>query len=135
MLYTDHIIFSPKVPWFRVRSRDEPDKVFLASVITAPAPNAAQALARGVEPGAIEASLRRRCGYVLRIARENGLKNLVLGAWGCGVFGNDPEMVAGVFAEWLKSPEFSGAFSKVVFAIMHNAKTKQNFEAFQRYFG
>ena len=135
MLYTDHLIYSPKVPWFRIRSKDEPNELFMASVITAPAPNAAQALSRGVEPDAIEESLRRRCGYVLRVAKENGHKNLVLGAWGCGVFGNNPEMVASAFADWLKSPEFSGAFSRVVFAIMHNEKTKQNFEAFKSYFG
>ena len=40
MLYTDHMIYSPNVPWFRTRSRDKPEELFLASVITAPAPNA-----------------------------------------------------------------------------------------------
>ena len=134
MLYTDHIIYSPNVPWFRVRSRDEPDELYVASVITAPAPNAAQALARDVDPEAVEASLRRRCGYVLRIAKENGDKNLVLGAWGCGVFGNNPDMVSSVFADWLKTPEFSGAFDRVVFAIMHNEKTRRNFDAFEAAF-
>ena len=134
MLYTDHIIYSPKVPWFKVRSRDEPDELYVASVITAPAPNAAQALAREVDQEAIEATLRRRCGYVLRIGKAHGAKALVLEAWGCGVFGNDPEMVARVFADWLNSPEFVGAFDKVVFAIMHNEKTRRNFEAFTAIF-
>ena len=50
LLYTDHMIHSPRVPWFRTRGRDAPDRVCLASVITAPAPNAGEVLAR--DPGA-----------------------------------------------------------------------------------
>ncbi|HKR21037.1 MAG TPA: TIGR02452 family protein, partial [Pyrinomonadaceae bacterium] len=86
-IYTDHLIYSPNVPWFRTRSRDQPDRLFLASVITAPAPNAGAVLAR--DPGAsdeIEAALRRRAGFVLGVAADNGHRTILLGAWGCGVF-------------------------------------------------
>merc|ERR1712070_373511 len=41
-----------------------------------------------------------------------------LGAWGCGAFGNPPDLVARLFREQLSSPEFRGAFSEVVFAIV-----------------
>jgi uncharacterized protein (TIGR02452 family) len=62
-LYTDNIIYSPNVPWFRTRSRDVPDTVFLASVITAPVPNAGVALQRDPTCGPdIEIALRRRAG-------------------------------------------------------------------------
>jgi uncharacterized protein (TIGR02452 family) len=40
----------------------------------------------------------------------------VLGAWGCGAFGNDPNRTAVDFREALEN-EFRGAFSDVVFAI------------------
>lgn len=68
LLYTDHLIYSPKVPWFRVRSHELLDEYFLASVITSPAPNAGEALRR--DPSAwtdIERVLRRRAGYILAV--------------------------------------------------------------------
>ncbi|MEM8808732.1 MAG: TIGR02452 family protein, partial [Cyanobacteria bacterium P01_G01_bin.38] len=51
-MYTDHVIYSPKVPWFRTQSRNLLEDVFFASVITAPAPNAGQILRRDLQGGA-----------------------------------------------------------------------------------
>ena len=59
--------------------------------------------------------------------------NLVLPAFGCGVHGNDPSMVASVFREMLTDPEqFGGRFRTVVFAIPPSRK--QNYQAFSDYF-
>ncbi len=94
LLYTDRIIYSPQVPWFRTRSRNLLDYFFLASVITAPAPNAGQVLRRDPQAHSeIETALRRRAGYVLTVARDRGHRSLLLGGWGCGVFRNDPQLV------------------------------------------
>ncbi|MCW1884803.1 TIGR02452 family protein [Luteolibacter flavescens] len=134
MLYTDHLIYSPQVPWFRTRSRDEPDEVFLASVITAPAPNARQALLRGDTQDQIRVALERRCGQVLGVARAHGHRNLLLGAWGCGVFGNDPRMVAGAFKEWIDGPTFAGAFDQVVFAVFDGTEDQGTLRAFEETF-
>ena len=46
----------------------------------------------------------------------NGYATVVLGAWGCGAFANDPCRTAVDFREALET-EFKGAFSEVVFAI------------------
>jgi len=131
LLYTDHLIYSPKVPWFRTRNRHAPDRVCLASVITAPAPNAGEALRR--DPGAgpqIEAALRHRAALVLALARDRGHRNLLLGAWGCGVFRNDPARVADVFGTWLTSDMFAGAFDHVTFAVFDRTKlVRAAFEA------
>ena len=43
---------------------------------------------------------------------------VVLGAFGCGAFGNPPADVARLFAEVLASDEFRGALELVVFAIV-----------------
>eukprot|EP00727_Mastigamoeba_balamuthi_P013568 m51a1_g8834 hypothetical protein (347) ;mRNA; f:402120-403368 len=48
----------------------------------------------------------------------SGRDNAVLGAFGCGAFGNPAGPVAQVFREQLLSPEFRGAFRRVVFAIL-----------------
>ena len=60
--------------------------------------------------------LRGRIVRVLSIARAFGYAELVLGAWGCGAFGNDPRRTARDFRSALEG-EFVGAFSEVVFAI------------------
>jgi uncharacterized protein (TIGR02452 family) len=43
--------------------------------------------------------VRRRVQTVLCAAASTGKKNVVLGAWGCGVFGNDPVAVATLFKQ------------------------------------
>lgn len=53
---------------------------------------------------------------MLAIARSHGHSALVLGAWGCGVFANDPYRTAIDFRQALEN-DFSGAFSDIVFAI------------------
>ena len=55
---------------------------------------------------------------LLQAVREERCECLVLGAFGCGAFGNPPQLVAAKFAEALSSPEFRGAFGTVVFAIL-----------------
>lgn len=136
LVYTDHMIASPRVPFFRVEAKSLLERPFVATVITAPAPNAL-ALERawpdelaGLD---YEAVLRRRAGMVLALAEALGSRQLVLGAWGCGVFRNDPELVADAFGRWLEHPRFAGAFDRVVFAIW--GRVEANRSAFERRFG
>jgi uncharacterized protein (TIGR02452 family) len=132
LLYTDHIIYSPDVPFFRTRSRELLDHFFLASVITAPAPNAGQ-IALHHEDADVEACLRRRAGYVLAVAAAHEHRALVLGAWGCGVFRNDPAMVADVFGHWLEN-DYRGAFDRVVFAILDKSQGQTTLGPFAQRF-
>jgi uncharacterized protein (TIGR02452 family) len=135
LLYSDYIIYSPNVPWFRVRNRELLDDVFLASVITAPAPNAGQALRRDPDCGAkVSATLERRAGMILAIARDNRHRSLLLGAWGCGVFCNDPSIVADIFGRWLEHPSFLGCFDRVVFAVYTSKHNLDTLTAFQTRF-
>jgi uncharacterized protein (TIGR02452 family) len=60
--------------------------------------------------------LRRRIHRVLAIARAYGHTAIVLGAWGCGAFGNDAYRTAFDFRQALET-EFNGVFSDIVFAI------------------
>mgnify|MGYP001214778136 CR=1 FL=1 len=138
LLYTDHVIYSPKVPFFRSRNRELLEDFFLASVITAPAPNAGQHIRHTEDSKArwleVEQTLKHRAGIVLAIAEENKHRTLLLGAWGCGVFGNSPAMVADVFANWLENQRFLGCFDRVVFGIYDSSQEKRTFSAFQRRF-
>jgi uncharacterized protein (TIGR02452 family) len=136
LLYTHHLIYSPRVPFFRDEQRRFLEAPFLASVITSPAPNAGEALKRDPDAGpAVLATLRERAGHVLTAAVRHGHRTLVLGAWGCGVFRNDPREVARVFADWLAAPQFRGAFDCVVFAVYDGAAGQPNLHAFREQFG
>jgi uncharacterized protein (TIGR02452 family) len=116
-LYLDLAIFSPDVPVLRADDGAWLDRPVLASVVTCAAPNAGALRQHGrFDAAEVAATLRRRAGLVLAVAAHHGVARLVLGAWGAGVFGNDPAVVADAFAAQLAGP-FAGAFAEVVFAI------------------
>lgn len=135
-LYLDLAIFSPLVPFFRDDNGTLLEKPVVASVITAPAPNAGAIAAN--EPrksDQIEPTLRRRADLVLQIAKAHEIDRFVLGAWGCGVFSNDPQMVAGIFAELLKLPgKWAGAFPDVVFAVYDRSADLRVYQVFANLF-
>jgi uncharacterized protein (TIGR02452 family) len=108
---TDWAIYSPDVPVFRQDDGTELDQPWLLSFITCAAPVA-------IKIGQPEAGdlLQQRIRRVLAIAQAVGYSTLVLGAWGCGAFGNDPHRTAVDFREALEN-DFRGAFSDIVFAI------------------
>ncbi|APR75618.1 Hypothetical protein A7982_00964 [Minicystis rosea] len=135
MIYTDHLIYSPDVPFFRDERLDLLPAPFLVSILTSPAPNAGEELRRraGARPQ-IRAALERRADHVLRVAAAEGHRVLVLGAWGCGVFRNDPTEVADAFAKALAGPRLAGAFARIVFAVYDRSPNLVNRRAFEQRF-
>lgn len=72
---------------------------------------------------------------ILRIGIDHGHNALVLSAFGCGAFGNDPYVMASLFLEILHEPEFEYAFRKIVFAIIDDHNSKGNYAAFKSVLG
>jgi uncharacterized protein (TIGR02452 family) len=133
-LYTDHMIVSPQVPVFRDDDDVLIDRPWKVTIITSPAPNAG-AVARNdpVYVPSIETTLRRRAEQILSAAVVYDQTALVLGAWGCGVFQNDPKLVAQIFGEMLLGDgAFSKAFEHVTFAVLD--RNGENFHAFAEAF-
>ncbi len=129
-LYLDMVLYSPRVPFFRDDNGGWLDAPVLASVITAAAPNVT-ALREGNKYDAEDVALvlQSRSELVLAVAAHHGIERLVLGAWGAGVFGNDPAQVARIFAELLAGP-FANVFVEVVFAVLGTRETSANHRAF-----
>ncbi|MBS0654644.1 MAG: TIGR02452 family protein [Verrucomicrobia bacterium] len=71
---------------------------------------------------------------IFRIAAGTGHDTMVLGAFGCGAFKNDPKKVSALFKQVIQEKEFKGAFSTIVFAVINDHAGKQNFEAFDKAF-
>jgi putative RNA 2'-phosphotransferase len=129
-LYEHRALFSPHVPFFRTDDGDWLDAPVLASVITCPAPNAsALRQQQRFDAAAVEQALRERAALVLAIARHHRVDTLVLGAWGAGVFGNDPAIVADAWRSLLAGA-FAGAFDEVVFAVLGDRESSANHRAF-----
>ncbi len=125
---TDWAILSPDVPVFRDDAGQPLDQPWPLSFITAAAPYAPRL---GREPSArlMESRIRR----VLAIARAYDYPALVLGAWGCGTYGNDPARIATLFQTALE--EQAGAFAEVVFAVADGSPGRKTYGAFAAAFG
>jgi uncharacterized protein (TIGR02452 family) len=120
--YSDAMIYSPDVPVFRDDEHGLLPKPYLASFITSAAP-----LTKHLHPEElvhIPEILRTRIRKILSVAQTHGHDSLVLGAWGCGAFGNDGNLVASLFHQALET-EFKGAFKEVTFAIVDTSPEKK----------
>jgi uncharacterized protein (TIGR02452 family) len=79
------------------------------------------------------ALMETKMRVVLRIAAANGHRQIVLGAFGCGAFGNPGEEVAKMWKRVLQEREFSGGWWKdVVFAVLDNDR-RGNLKVFQHH--
>ncbi|GAA4190950.1 TIGR02452 family protein [Streptosporangium oxazolinicum] len=132
LLYSHRVIWSPDVPVHRGDDGRLLSEPYPVSFLTSPAPNAGEALRR--DPGLrdlIRHVLHQRAERVLTVAAHHGARRLVLGAWGCGVFRNDPREVAEAFHTHLTAGgAFAAVFERVVFAVWDRSPDSANRAAF-----
>lgn len=114
-LYSDYMLYSPDVMIIRdseYRLLENPKNV---SIITAPAVNRNIADSKHSHKEIFECMLNR-AEKILSITAENGNSNIVLGAWGCGVFRNSVEDIAEIFRILLFEKNYISLFDNVIFA-------------------
>lgn len=70
----------------------------------------------------------RRAKHILAVAAANRIDILVLGAFGCGAFCNDPAIVAKAYRAAI--PEYRDRFDRIEFAIYCRDYESANFDAF-----
>ncbi|MGW4309305.1 TIGR02452 family protein [Streptomyces californicus] len=134
--YTDRVIHSPAVPVFRDDRGAFLDAPYTVGFLTSPAPNAGVIRRQTPdEAHRVPAALASRAERVLEVAAVRGYRRLVLGAWGCGVFQNDPADVAGAFHGHLgQGGRFGGHFEQIVFGILDRDPASPVRAAFDRFF-
>lgn len=113
--YSDRVIYCPGVPVFRDDKGVLLDEPYTTALLTAAAPNLGAVVRDQPERAAdVPQVLARRARRVLQVAAAHGHRSIVLGAWGCGVFRNDPATVADAFAGALAAVY---SFEHIVFAV------------------
>ena len=135
-LHTDDCIYTPGVTVFKT-DVSTPELLsekdwYSVDVITCAAPN----LRYGdvtITDEALKQLHIKRLRRILDIAVTNKVENIVLGAFGCGAFMNDPKVVASATAEVIRDYLF--AFKAIEFAVFCRPGFEQNYREFRNYLG
>lgn len=127
--YSDGMIYSPSVSFIRDEDYKLLEVPYSLSIITAPAPNVWQM--EDPSEDNLREIFKRRTGKILRIAAEYKHKTIILGAWGCGAFGNNAQMVAEAFDDALREVP---VFEHVCFAVYDTHKGQPTFNTFNDHF-
>ncbi|NVK63507.1 MAG: TIGR02452 family protein [Flavobacteriales bacterium] len=131
-VYSDYMIYSEDVIFFRNDEMElmQPYKV---DVITSPAVNVSAMLQNNrSELSKVQEAMLQRIDKMLALFVDKGIKRIVLGAWGCGVFRNDPKDMARYFAHFLKGDgKYTNAFEHVRFSVL-DRKSGKTFECFKK---
>ena len=134
IFFSDFMIYSPDVPVFRNDDGSLIQKPYQVTFLTSPAVDVRRV--REKEPNKleqIEFINKERAKRFLWIAHKYEHQTLILGAWGCGVFQNEPITIAKMFKHLLEG-EFKNCFERVIFAIYDKTQTKQVYNAFVEVF-
>ena len=124
-LYRNRAVYSPDV----IFMRDNTVKSF--DVLTCAAPNFSVASKyNNVSINENDEALNSRIKFILDIMSDRRCDTVILGAFGCGVFGQDAYKVAKMF---LQNGALNRRFTKVIFAIPD--KNGRNYKGFERVFG
>ncbi len=131
-LYTNYAIYSPDVPVLRSDDGRLFERAYTVGIITSPAVNA-KALDQERRPE-IRPAMWARILRVLAVGVVHRHDAIVLGAWGCGAFGNDGDEIAGLFKKALEE-NFKGAYKRVIFAVVDWSAERKFIGPFERAFG
>ena len=146
-IHNDDAIWTPRVVVFKSDTEfpsplPEPDW-YEVDVISCAAPNLREHPSNSMNSGDGDRCIRlapdelraiheRRLSRILDIAAANGEEAVVLGAFGCGAFRNDPAVVAAAAATVV--PRYRTRFKVIEFAVYCRPGDARNFDAFKRAF-
>ena len=119
-------MYSPGVVVYRQEIKDgfapydDPNEWFVLSVVTLAGLRKPELDHTGnfYATQSLQRLMENKIRQMLRIFVLHGQEHIILGALGCGAFGNPPGIVARTFLNVLKESEFQGVFRSIVFAVM-----------------
>lgn len=93
-LYLNRALYSPDIIFHLWKDQDGNKEFTACDVITCASPNLRNEQYGHFTRNENDKTLQERMDFIKNIAEENGDETLILGAWGCGVFKQDPKFVA-----------------------------------------
>ena len=135
-IYTDNMIYSPQIPFFKDDEGNLLTNYYPLSIITSPAVNrGAVEYNEPKKTHLIPEAMLSRIKKVLSVAIFHNHKTIILGAWGCGVFRNKASEMSQWFGEYLlENKLFHNAFERIIFAVYDSSKDKNVFQSFKQTF-
>ena len=135
---SDAVMITPQVEIVKDERGNLLPESVIVSVMTCAAPMVKRGMEGLTDQAYRDLVYRRICG-MLKIAAHLGYEMLVLGAFGCGAFGNDAHVISDLFHKALKAFDFGGkraeeCFRSVDFAVLDLTAGKYNFREFARNF-
>lgn len=137
-LHNDDIIYTKDVVVLKDDDYRPLETTFRVDVITCAAPNLREKPSNRYNRNDGEAVLisqksllelhLSRARKILSAAAANKAEVLILGAFGCGAFHNDPTVVAAAYQKAL--PQFLNHFKTIEFAVYCRPEDQRNYEAF-----
>ncbi len=130
------VVLTPHVTFFRDDNYQPLNQTFAADIFGSAAyiSDGRKGANRPASEQAYEEGMKRKMRSMFRSAVHNGNDSLLLSAFGCGAFGNKPEVVSRLYQEVLSETEFTGCFRKVVFGIINDKNGTGNLDAFKQRF-
>ena len=144
-IHNDDCIYTPEVIVFKSDTASPsplPEKDWYSvNVITCAAPNLRLLPANGMNPGDGNKTVKmtraqqqalheKRLTRILDVAVAGGNEVVILGAFGCGAFENDPEAVAAAFSNVIA--RYRKCFKTIELAIYCSPRDEQNYNIFKR---
>jgi uncharacterized protein (TIGR02452 family) len=122
------------VPFFRHHNGQFLDTPWLGDVITSAAVHA-DAVRKFLPErvGEIEATMRQRAEKVFQVATTLDADILILGAWGCGAFGNEPDAIAQIMYDTMHIVDMR-RYVAIDFAVADLKNPLENYPAFAQRF-
>ena len=134
--YTDACIYSQGVVICKTDTdfpeRLEHEDFISVDIVTCAAPNLKRVRQRDYNVRELYQLHYNRARHILHLVALNGADILITGAFGCGAFKNDPELVAEAWSKALE--EYQRRFEYIIFAVYFRDYEVDNFQVFNEKF-
>lgn len=125
--YTDNMLMS-NVTFFK-NEKYQLVYPFTCQVLTSSAVNVNLVKGKGFSDKVIEITMKNRMRKILQLFSYSNCEVIVLGAFGCGVFGNKPETIARLWNELIYEEGLGSYFKTIIFSIF-DRNGSNNYETF-----
>lgn len=127
-LYSNRILYSPDIVF---KSEITNGIRLFADVITCAAPNKSALETNGHRSliNRVDDVMISRIDFILNVAYQNHVDHLIVGPFGCGVFGNNPYIVANAFKKLLNT-KYKGVFKSIFISLPISKNAYRNVKVF-----